>query len=371
MKRRKVAWFLTLLCTVTLLTGCWDDRPVEERGMVLMLGISPNAHHGVTLYFEVPTASGLTSLTSGGSSGSGSGPKFIVYRGQGDNFSDAFTNAQGKTNEDIYLGQLQVIALSTRLSPRAFTVIDATLARLGPMDKSADAVAVSGSMAKFMAFSPVGTSLPGLYLASLFACRHCQTAHLARTVWSREKRLWSPTTSVWVPLITTNATTFIVDRIVVYHGYQPTIILTPHQTRTLGFLLGITAKAPLTVPMSVGIISLRAVRAHPHFRTMPESGGKVLIHLTVSLSATLDGVPPNVTITTPLLHELEAKADTLLSHRMLKILLMLQKKDSNPLGFGRSYVWFHQDFTTWPTLYRQATIAVTARIHVHQLGDLQ
>lgn len=368
--KQKILWLLSILCVITLVTGCWDDRPVEERGLVLMLGISPSPHHGVTLYFEVPTSSGLTSLTSGGSSTSG-GPKFVIYRGHGATFSDAFTDAQGQTNEDLYLGQTQVIALSTRLPPATFAVIDATLARLGPMDKSADAVAVTGSMAKFMAFSPAGTSLPGLYLASLFACHHCQTAQLARTVWSREKRLWSPTASVWVPKISAHGSTFNVDRIVVYQGYRPVLVLTRRQTWDVGCLLGITVKAPLTVSTSYGTISLRAVRASPHFKTKPAPDGKILIHVTVHLSATLDSVPPNLLITTPILHEIEARADTLLSHRLLSILVTLQKAGSNPLGFGRRYVWVRQDFSAWPTLYRHATLAVTAHIHIHQLGDLQ
>lgn len=371
MRRKNLAWVLSLLCVVTLVTGCWDNRPVEERGMILMLGIAPAPHHGLTLYFEIPTASGLTSLTSGGSSGSGPGPKFVVYRGQGPTFSDAFTSAQAQTNEDLYLGQVQVVSLSTRLSPGQFSVVDATLARTGPLDKSADAVAVSGSMAKFMAFSPVGTSLPSLYLSSLFACHHCQTAYLARTIWSREKRLWSPTASVWVPLVSTNATSFVVDRIVAYQGYKPVMVLTPKETWDLGFLLGVTAKAPLTVPLSVGTISLRAVRARPHFHTKTEPDGKVLIHLTVNLAATLDSVPPNLPITTHLLHTLEDQADIIVAHRLLTILLKLQKLNSNPLGFGRRYVWFHQDFSAWPSLYRHATIEVTAHMHVHQLGDLQ
>lgn len=369
--KKKLVWLLSVLCVVSLLTGCWDDRPVEERGMVLMLGVAPAPHHGLTLYFEIPTAAGLTGLTGGGSSGSSSGPKFMVYRGQGSDFTDAYTNAQGQTNEDLYLGQVQVIALSTRLTPEQFALTDATFARLGPMDKSADAVAVSGSMGKFMDFSPAGTSLPGLYLASLFACHHCQTAHLARTVWSREKRLWSPTSSVWVPEISVTGSTFEVDRMVVYHGYKPVMVLTPRQTWDLGFLLGITAKAPLSVPLADGTIGLRAVHASPRFKTRSLPDGQLALHVTLRLTATLDSVPANMLTTTSLLHEIQTKADTILSHRLLAILVTVQKTGANPLGFGRRYAWFHQDFTGWPTQYRNAALSVTVHTLIHQLGDLQ
>lgn len=369
--RHQLAWLLSILCVVTLLTGCWDDRPVEERGMVLMLGVAPAAHRGLTLYFEVPTASGLTGLTKGGSSGSSSSPPFVVYRGQGSNFTDAYTNAQGQTNEDLYLGQVQVIALSTRLSSGQFALTDATFARLGPLDKSADAVAVSGSMAKFMDFAPTGTSLPGLYLSSLFSCHHCQTAHLARTVWSREKRLWSPTSSVWVPEISIAGSTFEVDRMVVYHGYRPAMVLTPRQTWDAGLLMGITAKAPLSVPIPGATIGVRAVHASPRFKTQSMPDGKILIHVTLRVIGTLDSVPANMVITTPLLHQIEDKGAILVSHRLLAILVALQKKGANPIGFGRRYAWFHQDFASWPSLYRHAEMSVTVHIHIHQLGDMQ
>ncbi len=367
-RRRGVA-LVALLSLGALLAGCWDNRPVEARDLVLAMGVSPGPHQGLTVSLAIPTPSGLESGTSAsGGSSSGGKPPTYVLTGSGPDMGAAISRAQSETNRDIYLGQTQIVLFSHRLTPKEFASAVSWLSRLGPFDKTAFAAVAEAPMAKTLAYEPVSTRLGPMYFLTLFTCTHCQTVALRRTLWSLEMRTVTPGLSIWLPAVDAVGPNFVVRRIMAFRGSAPAVLLTPQQTMTMGYLLAHTSKATMSLPTSVGPVGVRAVTA-TRVNTVKWSGGHLHIHVALSVMAIIDQLPLGQASPT-LIREVESAMNRTLVHRVLQVMTLLQRLGSDPEGYGAALFWDDPGLRAhWESIYRQARLSVTVSTTVQNVGD--
>ncbi len=369
--RRRAVSLVALVGLAATLAGCWDNRPVEARDLVLAMGVSPGPHQGVTVSLAIPTPSGLLSGTSasGGDSGSGGGkPPTYVLTGSGPDMGAAISNAQSDTNRDIYLGQTQIVLFSHRLTSKEFTNAVSWLSRLGPFDKTAFAAVAEAPIAQTLAFQPVSTRLGPMYFLTLFTCTHCQTVALRRTLWSLEMRTVTPGLSIWLPAVDAVGPNFVVRRIVAFRGNAPVVHLTPQETLAMGYLLRHTSKATMSVPSPVGPVGVRAVHA-TRINTVTWSHGQMHVHVALSLMAVIDQLPVGQA-SPALIRDVESAMNRSLVHQLLNVMTLLQKNGSDPEGYGVSLFWDDPGLRThWESIYRHATLSVTVSTTVQNVGD--
>lgn len=359
---------LVLGLAVISLTGCWSNRPVEFRAMVLMLGIAPAAHGNIRLYFQIPTRQGLTSLTTG--SGGGKGPDSYVIAGTGETPGLALTHAQGRIQNDIYLGQVQIIALSTKLSPSAFRSAEDWLTRLGAFDKTAYVLATP-SVLRLLQAVPKNGLLPGIDLYDGFSCSDCESVNYQQHQWDIEIARFGPVQSVWMPYVTVSPAGFQTDRAAVYVRDRPVAILPGKETEWLGYLLGRTGKGYLTTRLPEGPVGLRTVHAKASHTTRSRDG-RVTIRVFLHVNGTLDewtGGP----LTESVLNHLQTALAAKFQPDMQRLLVQLQREGADPFEFGQSFAWRH--FPTprrtedWERAYRAARIQVAVTVHIVSVGD--
>lgn len=375
-RKRLLAGTGTGLLLLGSLSGCWDDRALNQRDLVLTLGIGPSPKQSGTLavVFQIPSPSGLAADSIGGSGGqSPGGAPFFVIVGTGASFATAFESAQVQVSRDLYLGQTEVILLSDRLSPRLLHRTVATLDRLGSIAKTPYMVATDTRITRAAAHRVSQNHLPALYFESLFTCRQCQAMDLGVHLWQFADRLNTPGVDPALPLATPTATGYRVNREVLYRKYRPVGTLSPQASDALALLNGQARKLTVFLPLGHGSsASLRAIRARTvvHPRVV---GGRVVADIREQVHASLDEVDSYTDTPAQVAAIARAAANTL-SARAVRVLETTEAWDTDPLGVGRDLDYddpaaFHA-LGPWHHIYPHVRFHVHLTVTIHRLGDI-
>ncbi len=358
-----------LLLLASVLSGCWDNRPIDARAPVLMLGVGPAPHGRVSVFLETPSPSGLMSLTNA-AGGGGSGPSFYVLTGTGGTVLTALSNAETTSDRDIYLGQTGMVILSTKLTPMELNMTLLTLARLGPFSKTAYMGVTNVPLPQFMSFTPEESKLPALYFLTAFACSHCLPVNLARTVWQAEEARITPGASLWFPLITPQKTGYVIRQAALYRSDRLVRVLSPAATLLFGLATQHTSKAALDLPPIQGVpVSVRAISATTRY-TVQWTHGRLHITLAIQAQGVLDVLGEGLA-TSSVLTRLESEVSARIAGGTLALLRQLQALGVDPVGFGRAFLYRHPELRPqWPSLYRHAVIHVQVTTAIHNIGDV-
>lgn len=184
-RSRLLAYLLLTVFCIPLLTGCWDRLEIEERALVLGVGVdiaSPedekkeaNASHlpnsfpkpnavllKVTVQIAVP---GRIPLGPGEGGGSGKGQKPVwVLSSVGYTLDDALNNLQQELADRMFFGHLRVIVLSQKFAKLGMSDINDYLRRAPDVRRTTWMVVCEDQAEDLMKMAPQLERVPSLYL---------------------------------------------------------------------------------------------------------------------------------------------------------------------------------------------------------------
>ncbi|NMP22041.1 hypothetical protein HIJ39_06700 [Sulfobacillus sp. DSM 109850] len=196
--RRAIPRIAVLGAMLLLLSGCWDQRPVEGRVLVEAVGVAPTTRPDTwawTFVFPNPTES-VSSLSSLSPS-----DQIYAVTVSAATWTGALLKAQERTTRDLYFGQFRVLAISPRLPAASWDRLISTFNRSGRVLKTFWIVA-GHPAAAVVATAPVSEGAPLYALFKLLAC-HCQPYFWAQRAWQVWDRLTTPGVKApTVPVIT-------------------------------------------------------------------------------------------------------------------------------------------------------------------------
>lgn len=362
--RRGAAVALGALLALPL-TGCWNNRAIEHRAIVLVLGIDRGRDGNLVTLFQIPTPQALTGFTNGGSRG----PTSFVIQGEGPTVGKAATFAQAKSDRELFFGQTQLILFSAALTPAELESAANYLARVGPLDKTAFVAVTPVSVSDVLSYEPHAARFSALYFATLFSCNTCQEVGLARTLWDFEQRYVTPGSDNWLPVIAPSGGDYLVSQVAIYRGPSLVLSLSPAQTVYFGYLVGRTSKAALSVPTALGRIGVRAIRASPHLAVRLENG-RAMLDVDLRVKATLDTLPAGEA-TLPNLALMETATSDVIMRQTAAVVRKLQAAGVDPLDFFRTLVWQHPELRPrWRELLRKAGLRVRVQTRIVDVGDV-
>jgi len=99
---RRISALLVVLCL--LLTGCWDNVELENRGFVVSMGIDKQ-EGGIALTLTVPDAAAIAGKDDGG--------ERLLLHGQGASLAAAIRDAGSGIGKTLFFGQTKLVVLST------------------------------------------------------------------------------------------------------------------------------------------------------------------------------------------------------------------------------------------------------------------
>lgn len=371
MKVRQLPKLVFILSLLLGVSGCWDNRPVNSRAMVLSMGMAPDKHPGdFSVVFQAPTPSAVVSSSGSGGGGS-SAPSTFDVRGAGPALSEAFNQAQAKVSKDLYLGQVQLIVLSTHLQPQYFKRAFDGLGRIATLDKTPFVIASPSSLKTLLHHTSPQDKFPSLYFSSLFSCHTCQTDAFSMRLWRVLLRLATPGVDIFVPVAEPTTDGYLVDAVALYRHFQYVTTLTRTQSMTFGILAGISHKASLFLPRYDA--SLRALAGTSALSTQLVNG-QVNATFNIHLTSTLEGIG-SVTETASQLSGMSERASATIAQSCLNLLRLTQKDDVDPLGIGRHLSWQHPNafsrFVHWHQEYPHIHMTVHCTVIINKMGDIK
>lgn len=355
------------------LSGCWNNRPVDERDLVFTLGLKngpPKAP--LQVIFQLPTPTALIAYAAHKGISPKTSPVADVS-GSGQTVAQCFNQAQAQVSRDLYLGQIQLVEVATSLKPAVLGQALTDLTRIGTMDMTPFIFATGQPLDMVMPANTTQAQFPTLYYASLFSCTHCQTDNLGIKLWQFAADVNTPGVDPRLPYVSVDPSTkeIVIDRVALYRHLQFVTTLSPTQTEDFGLLKGIANKVSLFIPQ--GHISLRSIHGQAHLQTAVVHGtaqAKFIINLTCTLANTA-----TVTETPAANAAIASQASGILARQCLKLLRYTQAKDVDPLGVGRMFDWQHPNtflkFRHWHQEYPKVAMTVHVNLHVYKLGNIK
>ncbi len=364
---------LAVIGLLLSLSGCWGNRPVDERDMVFTLGLangSPKAP--LKMLFQFPTPAALIDYSAHKGLSSKNTPVANVT-GSGQTVAQCFNQGQAQVARDLYLGQIQLVGVASDLKPQVFSQALLALTRIGTVDMTPFVFVTGQDLDTVLHAQTIQAQFPNLYYSSLYSCTHCATDNLGVSMWQFAAEDQTPGVDPHLPYVSIDpaAQTIVTDRVALYRHLQFVTVLSPQQTQDFGLLEGLANKVSVFIPQ--GQVSLRSIHGSAHLRTTVVHG-TVQATFLLNLTSTLAGTA-TVTQTPAGNAAIAAKASKVLAQNCLRVLKYTQAKDVDPWGVGRMLDWQHPNtflkFRHWHQEYPKVAMTVHINLHVFKLGNIK
>lgn len=347
-----------------LLTGCGYGTPVDNRSMVVALGIGLGPHGMYRMTTEVLDPSGGAS-SSGGAVGSGN--PISVFTGQSKDLGSAFELMQATAPGSIDLGNVTTLLFSEALAKQSGLSAPVTyLSSFGMARLNAWTVVVRGSTQTVIS-TPLSTAAQTadrqIYLTQTFVSATHPDIY-TMPLWALYRDLSNPEQGLVLPLVALQHRQLAYIGSALFHNGRMTGTLTPAETAVL---TTVTLQRPglrLNLILDGRPISIKVVSAQSHIQITP--GPHAVLSVTASAMPLIG--PSPLTQTASKQRQLETLASSHLAHEVVTLYTALQKAHCDALDLGLYLrasdpsVWA-QDKARWPT----GMLNLPLTVHVHVL----
>ncbi|MGG1661864.1 Ger(x)C family spore germination protein [Brevibacillus sp. NRS-1366] len=162
-------WFRStvLLVCLSLLTGCWDRRELEERTSILAIAIDMvegrSDLYKLTVQIPIP----IKIAGSSGKGGGGNADAVKIMSVTGRTILDANNNLQLRLNQKLFLGHTRVLAISEKVARKGIGDIMDSFRREPQIRRLMWPIVVEGEAATLLKFKPQLAQIPVVFLMDL------------------------------------------------------------------------------------------------------------------------------------------------------------------------------------------------------------
>ncbi len=329
---------LVLVALLLSLTGCWDSKPIDHQGIVLMMSLraakTPGQYDWRFVFPNVTLSpSSLSSLKPG--------EEYYDIQVMAPNFATAVLRAQEKSARSLYLGQLEGIIWDTRLPFGHLWPLVSAVNAAGTIPKTFWVMATDGvSLSRYMNFVSPQVVAPRIALAAYFDCRRCSPMQLGERGWQFWSDAVSPGVSPSVPIVQLKQDNLAVREVAVYFPTGQAVVYTPAETQGLSYLLGRVRRLTLTFPWHGHRVSLARVSDRRSVKTW-DTPQALDVRETIHLKAFIDEVSGQNAVTLSDEHAIERRAERDVLDLCLLAIHRANATQADPFGYASPGDWFH------------------------------
>ncbi len=328
---RRIAGVLLLALLLVGAGGCWDQIPVEWRAVVTAIGVDPTRDPGIERYtFIFPNIS----LTTSTLPTTPTSQEFYSIVVRAPSLMMALRALQARQSRILYLGQLRILALSTRLPQSVWRRILSAAADSGRFVLTFWAVATpaAGDLVRLISPTQIAPEV-ALYRALNSLCQPI--------IWpGRGWKLWVDTVTPGISpavadVVPVGSDSFHLGPLYVLSGNPR--LWSPGATRGWAYLTGQVRWESMRVHIAQGRFTLSFIRGAANLSFQPR-GSSVLVDDHLSYAGT-------ITTNAPMAHS-EAMNDALERAAAGKIRQaadaawrMALATGTDPMGWHRDVRW--------------------------------
>lgn len=156
---------IALILSLSLVSGCWDAREIEERTAAVAVALDKVGDQ-VEVTVEIPDP---LKISGGGGEGSGEGGEEAVQllSGKGDTVTDALDEIQFKSNQDLFLGNSQLLLIGEELARAGIRDVLDSFRRNPEIRRRQWPVVVKGRAKEALKITPKLEQVPMDYLLNM------------------------------------------------------------------------------------------------------------------------------------------------------------------------------------------------------------
>lgn len=338
------------------LTGCWDQHPVDTRAAIAAIGIDPGPAPGEQRYvFVFPNVT----TTAGSLSSISPSRQFYTIPVVATGLLAALATAQRQESRTLYLGQVRILYLSTKLSTKVWRRTLVTMADSGRFVLTTWVVAAPNASRAVSVVSPVEV-VPEVGLYNALVC-HCQNIRWPGRGWR-----------VWAAVATPGISPAVVRAIPVQDRFRLSdiavlgahhVVLWP-SAATLGwaYLTGRVTQGAMTVRVGHARRDVGLIRGTRQLRFVTH-GSHVTALLHLDYTGVLFSVPGG-TDSVRQNRAVEAAVVQQIQNDIQAAWAEAQQSQTDPMGWHRDAGWSGLPVTqtiTWRHWSWAATVNFTLR----------
>jgi len=159
---------ILIMLLMSLLSGCWDRREIEERTSVFAIGIDRMGEHSELLEVSVQIPIPIRISGSSGSGGSEDGQQTVkVESAAGRTVLEAMQNLQKKVNQQLFFGHTRVIAISEEAAGMGVSTLFDSFRRDPQMRRLLWPIVIKGRAVDVLRISPNLEQIPTVYVMTM------------------------------------------------------------------------------------------------------------------------------------------------------------------------------------------------------------
>jgi spore germination protein len=378
--------FFVLYCLIPfLLTGCWDETNIEERGFIVGLAIDladeqKNDNHQVTLtnQFVVPPGIGSPS-----DSGGGSQKAYLNLSASGDSIFAIDKEMRTSINMMPFFEHLKVIVVSEDVlnTPDLFPSLMDVFYRNREIRRVTKVIVTEGEAKQILDIAPENEKVPALYMDTLLEINLGQTGTL-KPVQLGDIHEWLLTDSSFtIPKYMPSEQKINYEAGAVFHGYEGKLVgtLNKQEMQGLNLLMNEYQGGPIEFEHEGNLITFNITEANSKIKIDTKDQEAIIISVNINIEGYIAEVFGTEKIMNPKnTAELEKKAGEKVEEIVQKTIEKVQN-ELNTDVFGLKNKLKQKDYETWlkvkdnwdhgDNYFRESIFHVKAKARIRSIGD--
>lgn len=365
-------WLLMwLFLLITFCNGCWDVEDINNRAIVLALGLDITPEGRIHVSAQVPVIMDLHTQIP-----SGQAPEkpFQIVSGDSDTSFGAVPELQSKTFRSLFYGQIQALVISADLARRGLKPLVDFLERHPKIPPQAWVILTRGR-AEVLLNAPIFTKeISAITLQTFF---HSMTKADRVYVLDGMKVIKAFTTGLedaYMPFIAVDPVKkeYTIEGLGVFHRDRMVGELSGAETRMFGFLSGRTGNAYPSISLdNENKATFREVKARTKIKAIPKGPGLEFLFKTRARGYLVEMTNAKANLSLKDIREIEQKTERAVKAELLKTIRHLQELNSDILGLGelvratQPEVWRRID---WETEFPRVQVKIDFKFNIERTG---
>ena len=338
------------------LTGCWDQRSISQRAVVVAVGVSP--HNLWTFVFPTNVSTTVSSLSSIKPSA-----EFYALTTDADSWSQARTRIQREANHEISLGDLQLLLVSTDLTTaQVAQIVDAI-----NMDGTIPAsfwVAASKILPQTLLLQPSPQSVvPTFYLADYFTCFGCHAASLGIHAWQWWDRSGTPGVSPYLPFVSPGSNGALVRQLLVYRRQGKPRLMPREVTQGFEYVMGHVTNGAFPVVVNGKSYVVSQVRDRAHVKVVL-TRQSVVAHIRITAAGIISAAPVDTMVTRSTELMVGKAVERKILQRCLTAIQWANQTQTDPFGYAKQAAWLDNEAAAEIPAPKLSALPIQASISV-------
>jgi spore germination protein KC len=356
-----------LALLVLLLAGC-GFKDIDKRFFVTAIGIdnsgNPDKRYRVSLKLAIPSQT----IVPGQS-------KFQIVQQDANTLTEAVRLIKSKVDKDLEFGHAKIFILGKSLAEQGIAEPLDWLVRRGDIQLIGYMAVGEPTAEAVLNIKPKSEQLSGNALILSFDQEGTESSYtVTEYLFDFYRRVKEKGKDPFLPVIQANKDSYTINRVMLLNKERGVHTLTPNQSRVLITFVRTFARLQLDTRSSKAnfMLSVRDLSWTYHIQD-GEGNEPPTVHMKVKIEGTIEETNKVFYNENWRDYELEAEKDG--EARIQKVMVLLQQKGVDPVGFGLRYQATHpagdKAWSDWQTLYPNVRFDVKVQVKIAGTGSIK